>query len=112
MFSPLRCFERNSNSVVSAQVFFEVGALAQIFAINFRHRQSMPAKMPRKFQESHVLFTHVVQDADGARLAGGQPDDLSSRTAQLSLERRYLQAGVWKCCSKSWLRMSMRMPQR
>ena len=42
------------------QVFFEISAVAQIFRINFRHRQTVPAKMPGKFQESDVLFAYVV----------------------------------------------------
>ena len=70
-----------------AQVFFEIGALAQIFAINFRHRQTMPPEMPGKFEEGDVLFTHVVQNANRAGRSAGQPDDLASGTAELSLQR-------------------------
>ena len=63
-------FRKKLEQRCAAQVFFEVGALAQIFAINFRHRQTMPPKMPREFEEGDVFFTHVVQDANGARRAG------------------------------------------
>ena len=39
-----------------AEVFFEVGALAQIFGIDFGHRQAVAAKMPGEFEEGDVLF--------------------------------------------------------
>src|ERR1019366_10821503 len=70
-----------------AQVFFEVGALAQIFAIDFRHRQAVAAKMPGEFQKSRVLFADVVQNSYGAELAAGQPNDLAPRAAELALQR-------------------------
>ena len=53
-----------------AEVFFEIGALAQIFAIDFRHGQSMPPEVPGEFEKRDVFFTHVVQDANGARSSG------------------------------------------
>ena len=69
------------------QVFFEISAVAQIFRINFRHRQTVPAKMPGKFEESDVLFAHVIQNANGAELFAGKPDDFAPRTAELALQR-------------------------
>ena len=57
-----------------AQIFFEISAVAQILGINFRHRQTVPAKMPGKFEEGDILFAHVIENANRAdafaRLAG------------------------------------------
>ena len=50
----------------AAEVFFEISAVAQIFGINFRHRQTVPAKVPGKFEESDILFAYVVENADRA----------------------------------------------
>ncbi len=61
--------------------------MAQILGINFRHRQTVAAKMPGKFEEGDVLFAHVVQNANRAEFAAGKPDDLASRTAELALQR-------------------------
>ena len=49
-----------------SEIFFEISALAQILRINFRHRQTVPAKMAGKFEESDVFFAHVVQNANRA----------------------------------------------
>ena len=54
------------------QVFFQISALVQIFGIDFRHRQAVPAEMPGKLQERDVLFAHVVQNADNALAFSGQ----------------------------------------
>ena len=51
-----------------AKVFFEISAVAQIFGVNLRHRQTVPAKMPGKFEEGDVLFAHVIQNANRAEL--------------------------------------------
>ena len=69
------------------QVFFEISAVAQIFRINFRHRQTVPAKMPGEFEESNVLFAYVIQNANRAEFFAGQPDDIASRPAELALQR-------------------------
>ena len=68
------------------QVFFEIRAVAQIFRVNIRHRQSVPAKMPGKLKERDVLFAYVVQNSNGAELLTGQPDDFTPRTAELALK--------------------------
>src|SRR5215471_17815862 len=60
--------------------------MAQVFAINLRHWQTMATEMPGEFEESSVLFTNAVQDADGGGFAAGQPDDLSTGTAKLALQ--------------------------
>ncbi len=108
MFSPGAILREKLEKRGVSQIFFEIGALAQIFRINFRHRQTVPAKMPGKFEESDILFAHVVQNADRAVVLAGQPDDLPPRAAQLALQRLHLRRpGEWKCCSKSFLRTSM-----
>ena len=70
-----------------AQIFFEIGAMIQIFSVNLGHRQTVPAKVPGKFEESYILFAHVIENADGAVPVAGKTYDLSSRTAQLPLQR-------------------------
>src|SRR5580658_9195497 len=40
-----------------------------------------------KLQESDILFANVVQNSDRARPVIGQPNDLSPRPAQFSLQR-------------------------
>ena len=47
-----------------AQVFFEISAVVQVFRINFRNWQAVPAKMAGKFKESDVLFADVIQNAN------------------------------------------------
>ena len=69
------------------QVFLEISALVQILRINFRHRQTVPAKMPRKLEERDVLFAYVIQNANRAAFLVGKPDDVPSRAAQLALQR-------------------------
>ena len=73
-----------------AQVFFKVGALAQILRINLRHRQSAAAKMPGEFKESDILLAHGIEDADGADSFAGEPDDGTPRAAELALKRLHV----------------------
>jgi len=50
------------------EVFFEVGALVEIFGVNFWDGEIVFAKMPGEGEEGGVFFADVVQDADcGAR---------------------------------------------
>ena len=70
-----------------AQVLFEVSALAQILPINLRNRQSVPAKMPREFKESHILLPHGIKNANGARPPAGEAHNGPPRTAQFALKR-------------------------
>ncbi len=69
------------------QVFLEIRAAVQIFPINLRHRQTVPAKMPGKLEESGVLFAHVMQNPDGAECCAGQPDNGAPRTTEFALQR-------------------------
>ena len=50
----------------------------------------MSAKMAGEFQESDVLFAHVVENADRADVRATQPDDLAPRAAQLPLQGLHL----------------------
>jgi hypothetical protein len=61
--------------------------VAQIFGVNFRHRQAMAAKVFGKFEKGDVFFADAVQDADGADFFVGEADDLAAGTAELALER-------------------------
>ena len=49
-----------------AEIFFEVGALAQILGIDLRHGQAMAAKMAGELEEGDILFAHGIENADGA----------------------------------------------
>src|SRR5208282_5815590 len=69
------------------EIFLEISALAQIFSINFRHRQTVPAKMPGKFEEGDIFFAHAIQNANRADLFAEKPDDLAPRASKLALER-------------------------
>ena len=73
-----------------SQILLEISAVAQIFRVDFRHRQAVPAKMPGKFEERDVLFAHVIQNANRAALFAGKPDDVAPRAAELSLQRLHL----------------------
>src|ERR1700676_2969339 len=71
----------------AAKVFFDIRTVAQIFGINFRHRQTAAAKVPGKFDKGNILFAHVIQDANRTELFAGKPDDLAARTSKLALQR-------------------------
>ena len=43
--------------------------------------------MPGEFEEGDILFAHAVQNANRAEFFAGEPDDLASRTAELTLQR-------------------------
>src|SRR5712664_4311035 len=70
-----------------AEVFLEISAVAQVFGVNFRHRQAVAAKMLGKFEKGDVLFSDGVQDADGGDVFVGETDDLAAGTAELALEQ-------------------------
>jgi hypothetical protein len=64
--------------------------MIQIFGIDFWYGQTMPAKMPREFEERDVLFAHVVQNSDGGDLPARQPYNFAPRAAELPLQRLHL----------------------
>ena len=70
-----------------AQVFFKVGALAQILGKNLRDRQAMTAKMAGELEEGDILFAHRIENANGGMSRSGEADDDASRAAELALER-------------------------
>ena len=88
--SPARLPTKKLEERGVAQVFFQVGALAQILRINLRNRQSVAAKMPGKLQERDVLLAHGIENADGARSPAGEPDDGAPRAAELALKRLHM----------------------
>ena len=87
MVSPPRLVAEEFEERGVAEVFFEVGALAQILRVDLRHRQSVTAKMAGELKKGDVLFAHGVENADGAVAAAGEPDDDASRAAELALKR-------------------------
>ncbi len=70
-----------------SEILFQVGALAEIFRINLRHRKAVAAKVPGEFDKRDVLFPHVVEDANGAATVIGEADDGASRSAESALHR-------------------------
>src|SRR6266850_2173163 len=48
-----------------AEVFLEIGALAQSFGVNFRNGKAVAPKMFGEFQESSVFLVNAEEDADG-----------------------------------------------
>lgn len=70
-----------------AEVFFEIGAVVEIFGVDFRDREGMAAKMFGEFHEGEVFFADAVEDADGAVLFGGEAEDFAARAAEVALER-------------------------
>src|SRR5208282_643932 len=75
----------------AAEILFEISAVAQIFGINLGHRQTVTAKVPGKFEEGDIFFTHIIENADRADFAAAataiEPDDLAPRPAELALQR-------------------------
>jgi hypothetical protein len=43
--------------------------------------------MPRKLEKSCILFSYPVQNAYGATISAGKPDNIATRTTELTLER-------------------------
>ena len=68
-----------------AQIFFEIGALLQVFCVDLRDRQAMPAKVPGKLQKGDILFANIVQNPDRAMAGPRDPSDPPPRAAQLAL---------------------------
>jgi hypothetical protein len=47
----------------------------------------MAAKVAGEFKKSDILFAHGMENADGGTSSAGQPDDGTSRAAELALQR-------------------------
>jgi len=70
-----------------AKVFFEIGAVVEVFGIDFRDGQAMAAEMFGEFEEGDVFFTDVVEDADGLVFFVGEADDFAAGAPEIALER-------------------------
>jgi hypothetical protein len=46
----------------------------------------MAAKVPGKLEEGDIFFAHVVQDADGALILVGKPNNAAPRSSELTLQ--------------------------
>ena len=60
--------------------------------------------MAGECEESDVLFSHAIQNANRADLVASQPDNHPSRPAQLSLQRLYLRRRSVKALLKQLLK--------
>ena len=69
------------------EVFFEIGAVIEVFGINFGHRQAMAAKMFGEFNEGNIFFTPAIKNSDGAGFAAGESDDFAAGAAEIALKR-------------------------
>jgi hypothetical protein len=47
----------------------------------------VPDKVPGKLKESGILFTHRMENPNGAESTAGQADDSPPRAAELTLNR-------------------------
>jgi hypothetical protein len=54
-----------------AKVFFDVGAICEIFGVDFGDGEIVFAEMFGEGEEGGVFFANVVEDADGGARAGG-----------------------------------------
>src|SRR6266705_2284579 len=70
-----------------AEVFFKIGAVAEVFGVNFRNGKAVAEEMFGEFEKSGVLFADAVENAYGAVLLIGEPDDFAPRTAEFALQR-------------------------
>jgi hypothetical protein len=70
-----------------AEVFLEIGAVGEIFGVNFRDGKAVTAKMFGEFKEGGVFFADTVENADGVVFLIGEPDDFAAGTAEFALER-------------------------
>jgi len=70
-----------------AEVFFEVGAVVEIFGVDFRNGEAVAAKVFGEFHEGDVFFADAVKDADGAVFFGGETNDFAAGGTEVALER-------------------------
>jgi len=71
-----------------AEVFFEVGAVVEIFGVNFWDGEIVAAEMFGEREEGGVFFADVVKDADGGARASGEADDFAAGAAEFALKRK------------------------
>jgi hypothetical protein len=70
-----------------AEVFFEIGAVGEVFGVDFRHGEAVAAKMFGEGEEGGVLFADAVEDANGGGFFVRKADDFAAGTPEFSLER-------------------------
>jgi hypothetical protein len=68
----------------------EVCSLSQIFAVDFRNRKPVLAKVPRELQECNILFTNSVEYPDRGLATAREPDNLAPRSPKFTLDGVYL----------------------
>src|SRR5580700_1746393 len=54
-----------------AEIFFQICTLIQILGIDFRDGEAVATEVLREVEESHILVSYVIENADRADLAGG-----------------------------------------
>lgn len=69
-----------------AEVFFEIGAVIEIFGVDFWDGEIVAAEMFGEGEESGVFFADVVENADGGAGTGGEADDFAAGAAEFALE--------------------------
>jgi hypothetical protein len=70
-----------------AEVFFEIGAVAEVFGVDFGDGEAVAAKVFGEGDEGGVFFADAVENADGAIFFVGEADDFAAGTAEFALER-------------------------
>jgi len=70
-----------------AEVFFEIGAVGEVFGVDFGNGEAVAAKMFGESEEGGVLFVDAVEDADGVTSFVGEADDFAAGAAEFALER-------------------------
>jgi len=68
------CAEEVVKSCV-AQVFFKVGALAKVFAVDLGDGQAVEAEVAGEFEEGYILLANGAENSDGGSISGGEADN-------------------------------------
>ena len=69
-----------------AEIFLKVGAVVEIFGVDFWYGEAVAAEMFGEFEEGDVFLADVVEDADGVVLIVRQADDFAAGAAEVALE--------------------------
>ncbi len=70
-----------------AEIFLEIGAVVEIFGVDFGDGKAVASKMFGEFEEGGVFLANGVENADGAMFFVGEADDFAAGTAEFALER-------------------------
>ncbi len=68
-----------------AEVFLEIGAVVEVFGVNFGNGKAVAAKMFRECEEGGVFFANAVENTDGAAILVGEADNFAAGTAEFTL---------------------------